>query len=66
MAMKKAGKKSATGKTIQVTLRLPEEEWQKLAHLAVDQRTSIQSLLEGAVNKLFKAHGIAEYLRPRR
>lgn len=60
MATKKATNKSDAGETVQVTVRLPRSEWEKLAHLAIDERTSIQALLVGAINKLFKAHGIAE------
>ena len=46
--------------TVQVTVRLRRSTRDKLAHLAIDERTSIQGLLDDAIRRLLKAHGIPE------
>lgn len=39
----------------QVTVRLPEADWRRVAHLAIDEGTSIHALILRGLNELFKA-----------
>jgi len=39
----------------QVTVRLPIEDWRRVAHLAVDENTSVHSLIIRGLNEILKA-----------
>lgn len=38
----------------QVTVRLPETDWKRIAHLAIDEDTSIHALIIRGLNELLK------------
>jgi hypothetical protein len=40
----------------QVTVRLREDDWKRLAHLAIDTDTSIHALIIRGLNEVLKAH----------
>ena len=40
----------------QVTVRLPEDAWKRIAHLAIDESTSIHALIIRGLNEVLKAH----------
>jgi len=39
----------------QVTVRLAVEDWQRVAHLAIDERTSIHELIVRGLNEVLKS-----------
>jgi len=42
----------------QVLVRVPQKDWPALAHLAVDEDTTIQALLMEGIAEVFKKRGL--------
>lgn len=42
----------------QVLVRVPQKDWPALAHLAVDEDTTIQALLMEGISEVFKKRGL--------
>lgn len=55
-----AGKSKGEGDTVALTVRVSKEGWKRLAHLAVDEESSIQALTIKALNRLLKSKGLEE------
>jgi hypothetical protein len=51
--------KQEQGGIKQVTVRLRSEDWRRIAHLAVDEDTSIHELIIRGLNHILKEHGQA-------
>ena len=42
----------------QVLVRVPQKDWPALAHLAVDEDTTIQALLMEGISEVFRKRGL--------
>lgn len=50
-----AGKSKGEGDTVALTVRVSKEGWKRLAHLAIEEESSIQALAIEGLNLLLKS-----------
>jgi hypothetical protein len=55
-----AGKSKGEGDTVALTVRVSKEGWKRLAHLAVNEETSIQALAIEGLSLLLKSRKLKE------
>jgi hypothetical protein len=52
-----SGRQVGEGDTVALTVRVSKKGWKELAHLAVDEETSIQALAIEGLNRLLESRG---------